>query len=142
MAQVSITGGAIVALAIGVAGLYVYTQRDKILKAAVAAVNPADPENVVNIAANKAFNAAVGSEPGKETSIGSWLYDLKAQYFPSEADKVLRRWAAENKAAGALNGLPAARPGMSAEAWIGLAGLAVTLYAASNHKKRRRNARH
>ena len=87
--KVNLSGSGVVAVA-GVAalaglGLLIYSKRGNIAAAAgavVDAVNPASSDNLVY----RGVSAAV-VPAGSGDTLGTWLYGLKAKYFPSEADE-------------------------------------------------------
>lgn len=142
------TGVLVVAGIVGVG--YLWTQRGAIIKAAeqvAAKVNPLDPENV----AYQGASAVVRSVTGDQTAtVGTWLYDLKAKWFPSAADKEIARMLqpAVNQQildandARARQGLgdpaPADSPAARAQVWIGLAALGFALYSHTQNKGRHR----
>lgn len=79
MSNVQLSGGALLALAglavLTVGGLYLYSQRDKLAKAAgqaAAKVNPANRDNLVNSAVSSAGAAVTGDS---EWSLGFQLAD-------------------------------------------------------------------
>lgn len=84
--RVRLTGSGVLAVAgvaaVIVGGVYLYRKRSDI----VAAVDPTSDKNAAYQAANKVVEAITGA-PAGTTSVGSWLYDVKARLFPSEADR-------------------------------------------------------
>ncbi len=147
MSRVNITGTGVVALLALAGGLYLYHKRGEL----VAAVNPADPRNVVNRSVNRLMEAATGSKPG-EVTLGTWLYDLKAKYFPSEADKIIESWrqpainprimdANDARIQRGLHGDSGDVAKWNAEVWVGLAGIATALYLHTQNRGAHREGR-
>lgn len=121
--------------------------------AIVASVDPTSDKNVAYQAANKVVEAITGA-PAGSTSVGSWLYDVKARLFPSEADRqvaemlrattpVVDRTILDAKDAWVKAGLhgpsklttPAK---WSRSEWIALGGLALGLATHVANRKRHR----
>lgn len=86
--NISLTGGGIAGLAVVAAvaglGLYAYANR-KAIGQALDKVNPASSGNVVYSGVSSVVTAA----SGEDNSLGTWLYNLKARWFPSEADQAV-----------------------------------------------------
>ena len=153
MRRINITGTGVLALLALAGGAYLYSKRG----ALVSAVNPADPANIVNQSVNRLMEAATGSKPG-EVTLGTWLYDLKAKYFPSEADKILESWkrptpippavnqqildANDARIKQGLHGDSDQVAKWNAEVWVGLLSIGTALYIHTQNNRRHRRARH
>ena len=151
--RIRLSGSGVLAVAgvaaVLVGGVYLYRNR----AAVVAAVDPTSDKNVAYQAANKVVEAITGA-PAGSTSVGSWLYDVKARLFPSEADRqvaemlrattpVVDRTILDAKDAWVKAGLhgpsklttPAK---WSRSEWIALGGLALGLATHVANRKRHR----
>lgn len=68
----ALTGTGVIGLAVvallAVVGIYVFFNKKEI----VAAINPADPNNL----ANKSVNATISAATGRDETLGGWFYDL------------------------------------------------------------------
>lgn len=150
--QIKLSGTAVLALAgvsvLVIGGVYAYRKRADI----VAAVDPTSDKNAAYQAANKVVEAITGA-PAGTTSVGSWLYDLKSRYFPSDADRQVAEMlrattpvvdrtildARDAWARSGLNGVKVASPKQwTRSEYIALGGLAVTLAAHVMNRKRHR----
>lgn len=152
--RIQLTGTGVLAVAgvaaVLVGGVYLYRKRKDI----VAVVDPTSDKNVAYQAANKVVEAITGAAPGT-TSVGSWLYDVKARLFPSEADKqveamlrattpVVDRTILDARDAWAKAGLQGptkmvAPAKWSRSEWIALGGLALGLVGHVANRRRHRD---
>lgn len=150
--RIQLSGTGVLALAgvavLGLGAYAVYRNREAI----VAAVDPTSDKNAAYQAANKVVEVITGSAPGS-TSVGSKLYDWKARWFPSDADKqvaemlrattpVVDRTILDARDAWAKAGLQgatlAAPKDWTRAEWIALAGLGLGLLSHVQNKRRHR----
>lgn len=118
--------------------------------AIVATVDPTSDKNAAYQAANKIVEAITGAPPGS-TSVGSKLYDLKARWFPSEADKQVAEMlrattpvvdrtildARDAWAKAGLQGVKLAPPKQwTRSEWIALGGLGLALVSHIANRQR------
>lgn len=133
MAKVSLSGTGVLALAALAGGAYFFSKREEI----AAAVNPFDERNLANRAANSLLEAATGSAPGSVT-VGTWLYDMKAKYFPSATDDQVAEMLKTPENVQTLQGAEEQCAAGNRQVWIGLAALAFAVYAHSKNRRAHR----
>lgn len=141
--RVNVTPLGVVAVGAVVGVAYLWSQREKILAVAedvAAKVNPVDPRNVAYGTANAVVRAATGDP---NATFGTWLYDMKSKWFPSEADKAVAAMLAPSinnrvlDARDARAGLGSVEQHVHLQTWLAIAGIGLALVSHAKQGRKR-----